>query len=77
MPTDNPIDQTQLGMAALFACLVKTFNDSDSAFQARFEKHLLEMYMKIREAEYMKIREDEIPNIDPFETLIWMRKFLK
>jgi len=69
MAKPNPIDQTQLAIAALTACIVQSIDGQDAGFRARFERNL--------DITYKEIRDMELSHIGALETLKWTTEFLK
>lgn len=65
----NPVDQTRFAMATLAACFVKTFNETDPRFAARFESHLGEAYNQVREM--------PLSHVGVMETLKWTHEMIQ
>lgn len=65
----EPVDQTRLALATLAACLVKTLNETDPSFAARFEAHLGDSYHYFRDT--------GAPNDGVMETLKWTREIIR
>lgn len=69
MTKQNPIDQTNLAIAAISASFAKAMNKVDPKFSTIFLEEL--------ENRYHEIREMELPHIGAMETLNWTREFIQ
>lgn len=68
MSQQNPINQTNLALAALTASLVKAFEQTNPGLTEKFLEEVRESYYQIREM--------ELSHIEAMETLRWTREFL-
>ncbi len=62
---ESDLGQVKLAISAITAAFVKTLNKSDPTFQEKFERHLEEWYLAIRDRGK--------PDIHALETLRWVR----
>jgi len=69
MTEQNPIDQTNLAIAAISASFAKAMNKVDPKFSTIFLEEL--------ENRYHEIREMELSHIGAMETLNWTREFIQ
>lgn len=69
MTKENPINQTNLAIAAISACFAKAMNQIDPKFS--------EIFLKELENQYMEIRESELAHIGAMETLTWTKEFIQ
>ena len=63
----EPLNQPKMGTAILAACIVRTLNESDPTFQAKFLENLGSAYSEVRDSS----------SIDVLEMLAWTREILK
>lgn len=66
---DLPINQTNLALAALTACIVQTLDESQAGVRSAFEKNLENVYRSLR---FGPLAETEC-----LETLTWTRETLR
>ncbi len=69
MKEENPIDQTNLAIAAISASFAKAMNKIDPNFSTIFMEEL--------ENRYHEIREMKLHHVDAMETLNWTREFIQ
>lgn len=69
MPKENPINQTNLAIAALSASFAKAMNKIDPQFSTLFLEEI--------ENRYHELREMELVHIEAMETLTWTREFIQ
>lgn len=63
------VNQNRLALAALAACFVKTFNETDPSFAARFEVHLRESHDHFKDPDHL--------NEGVMETLKWTHQIMQ
>lgn len=69
MTTENPINQTNLAIAALSASFATAMNKIDPSFSTLFLEEL--------ENRYHEIRNMELAHVGAMETLNWTREFIQ
>lgn len=69
MTKENPINQTNLAIAALSASFANAMNKIDPQFSALFVEEL--------ENKYQELREMDLLHIEAMETLTWTKEFIQ
>lgn len=69
MPKENPINQTNLAIAALSASFANAMNKIDPQFSTLFLEEI--------ENRYHELREMELVHVEAMETLTWTREFIQ
>lgn len=69
MTKQNPIDQTNLAIAAISASFAKAMDNIDPKFSTQFLKEL--------EKKYQELRDMELAHTGAMETLTWTREFIQ
>ena len=69
MSDDSPINQTNLALAALAACIVQALDEQQAGVRSRFEVYL--------EKAYYSLSDGKLPNTECLETLRWTQHVLK
>lgn len=69
MSTDSPINQTNLALATLTACIVQALDEQQAGVRSKFEANL--------EKAYYSLRDGELANAECLETLRWTQHVLK
>ena len=67
MSNENPINQTNLALAAISACFAKAMEKHNPGFKDDFIQEL--------ENCYCEIRNSEISHIGAMETITWTKEF--
>jgi hypothetical protein len=65
----NPIDQTNLALAAVTACIVQALDEPQAGVRSRLEKNLEKMYYSLRDG--------PVDNSECLATLKWTADLLK
>jgi hypothetical protein len=69
MSTDSPINQTNLALAALAACIVQALDEQQAGVRSKFEASL--------EKAYHSLRDGKLADTECLETLHWTQHILK